>query len=130
MDHEMMLQKKTVSAGGKLVRLLAALAAAFLVSIIAVSAVTAVTAYAEEEGGGSSELVTKITSEFDSIYTQLGTVLTSVAVVAIGICAFKWFSGDQQSARAAKSWMLYICIGIAVFWLAKVIVNTVENMVK
>ena len=67
--------------------------------------------------------------KFKSIYTSIGVVVTSLAGVALAICAFRWILGtDPTSVRMAKQWMLNIIIGLAVYWLAFLIINTVRSI--
>ena len=74
-------------------------------------------------------LASSVSSQFMSIYSSIGIVVSALATVALAFCAFKWILGtDPQSVRQAKQWMLYIAIGIAVYWLAGVIVDVVKNM--
>lgn len=80
---------------------------------------------------GYADVFDNINTTFNEIYTKLGIILTSVAMVAIGICAFKWiFSSDPASVRSAKTWLFGIICGVAIFWLARVIVDTIKTMVQ
>ena len=76
------------------------------------------------------QIANKIKGGFFSIYNTIGAILTAVAVVCIGIAAFKWISGDPDSARQGKKAVISIAIGIALFWLAELIVVSIQNMVN
>lgn len=77
------------------------------------------------------QLGQNVSTQFYAIYDTIGVVLSALAAVAIGICAVKWvFGSDPQTVRQAKQWLLYIVIGIALFWLARAIVEVVKNMVS
>ena len=74
-------------------------------------------------------LANSVSAQFKSIYTSIGIVISALATIAIAFCAIKLILWDDEPSRKqTKQWMLYIAIGIAIYWLAGVIVDVVKNM--
>lgn len=67
---------------------------------------------------------------FLDLYKKIGYVVTALAVVCLGLSAFKWLLGgsSEQEKLQAKKWFISIIIGLCVYWGAFVIVNTVQNL--
>lgn len=77
----------------------------------------------------AGDIFEAVGDKFKQIYTSIGIVVTSLAGVALAVCAFKWILGtDPNSTKMAKQWMLNIIIGLAVYWLAFLIINTVKSI--
>lgn len=110
---------------GRKIAAIAIIAGTVLAVAVLVLFITGTDAYASDGGVFDS-----LRTGFIDIYKKIGLVVTAVAVVAIGICAFKWVLGtDPQTVHQAKQWLLYILIGLALYWLAFAIVNTVQSIV-
>ena len=61
-------------------------------------------------------------------YDKLLIIATPLAVLMIGVCAFKLFiASDPQSTRQAKTWLITIMIALALLYMAEPIVNMVKG---
>lgn len=78
--------------------------------------------------GETGELFTEVGNKFKSIYTGLSVVITALAGIAIAICAVKWIVGGTSATREARQWLIYIVIGLALYWLAFLIISTIQKL--
>ena len=66
-----------------------------------------------------------------ALYSDLSAVITAAAVLCIAICAIKWvIASDPASVKNAKTWLFSIITGLAVFHLARLIVDTVSQLAQ
>ena len=64
------------------------------------------------------------------IYSKLGILVGTMGGLAIAVCAAKllWAS-DPQSVKMAKTWLIWIVIGLVLFFSAGLIVSTIKGIV-
>lgn len=66
-----------------------------------------------------------------TLYGDLSAVITAAAVLCIAICAIKWVvASDPASVKSARTWLFSIITGLAVFHLARLIVDTVSHLAE
>lgn len=72
--------------------------------------------------------VSQISSLLTSIYDAIKTLVTPIALIAMGACGIIWIiSSDMQSVAQAKKWLLRIGIGLIIVYMAGAIVGMITN---
>lgn len=90
------------------------------------------TAYATYDPGTqgvqiNNDLTKKIIGGFATIYNLLKEVIPWVAIVMTGFAVFKLATGDEKQVQTAKKQLFWIFGGLIGFYLAPMIVSTIET---
>lgn len=81
-------------------------------------------AFAAESTTSISSL---INSGLGDAYDLFKTIATSVGAIAIVVGGFMFFLGGEKGMQTGKKMILYAFVGIAIVWLAPMLVNTVKG---
>ena len=78
----------------------------------------------------SQDAFEKAQALLQEIYSKLGILVGTMGGLAIAVCAAKllWAS-DPQSVKMAKTWLIWIVIGLVLFFSAGLIVSTIKGIV-
>jgi len=72
--------------------------------------------------------VSQISALLTSIYDAIKTLVTPIALIAMGACGIIWIiSSDMQSVAQAKKWLLRIGIGLIIVYMAGAIIGMITN---
>lgn len=68
-----------------------------------------------------------LSTDFELFYT-VRSIATPAAIVALAFCGIRWImASDPKTADVAKTWLLAILGGVALFWLVPALVDSVVN---
>jgi len=72
--------------------------------------------------------VSQISALLTSIYDAIKTLVTPIALIAMGACGIIWIiSSDMQSVAQAKKWLLRIGVGLIIVYMAGAIIGMITN---
>ncbi len=64
------------------------------------------------------------------IYYNSRYLLGAIAILCLGICAFKYVRADnQQEVAKVKNWAIGIIVGMVIYFLAPFVVRTISSTV-
>lgn len=102
------------------------IACVFIFLVVAILAAPFLTAFAT--GGDAGEAIQDgVKKGLGSVYTIITAIVVPVAAVCLAVCAFKIFTGGERGMQEAKMIAIYTVIGIAIVYLAPVIVEQVSS---
>lgn len=79
----------------------------------------------------TGEFFQKVGNILTTFRTSTQAVLIPLAALCIAICAFKIIVADnQQETSRAKSWLIGIIIGMALWFFAPVLANTIATLAQ
>ena len=82
------------------------------------------TAYAAGTAGAIEE---GVKSGLKEVYNILTAIILPIGVVALGVCAVKIVWGNQKSAEEGKSALVRIVIGLALIFIAPLLVEQIAG---
>jgi type IV secretory pathway VirB2 component (pilin) len=77
--------------------------------------------------GYSDTIATNVKTGLGSVYTVITAIVVPIAVIALAFCAFQFFMGGERGVEKAKKTLLYLVIGVALVYLAPVLVSSVAS---
>ena len=60
---------------------------------------------------------------------KIQNIVLTVGAVSLAICGLMFLFGGQRTAEQAKAWAFRICLGVVIIMCAKLIIQTIKNMV-
>lgn len=80
--------------------------------------------------GPGDEIETAVKAGLKEIYTVITAIVVPVAVICAALAGYKFFVGGEKGAAQAKQILIYLAIGVAVVYLAPVVINGVRGIVE
>ena len=89
--------------------------------------VTVVPAFADTNGGLSSQLTSPIKQGLSEVYSLMTAIVLPIAVIVLAICAIKIIWGNTKSAEEGKATIVRVIIALALIYLAPLLISTVSG---
>ena len=79
---------------------------------------------------GTDSITSGVKTGLKKVYDILTAIVLPIGVVALGVCAVKIIWGNQKSAEEGKAMIVRIVIGLAIIFLAPLLVNEIAGWFK